>query len=433
MKAVRYYGAEDIRVEQVPDPRILNPRDAIVKITTTAICGSDLHIYGGYIPTMEHGDILGHEFMGEVVEVGRENNRLKPGDRVVVPFTIACGRCFFCKEDLWSLCDNSNPNAWMAEKISGYSGSGLFGYSHMYGGYPGGQAEYARVPFADVGPIKVPDSLADEQVLFLSDIFPTGYMAAENCAIKPGDTVAVWGCGPVGQFAIKSAYLLGAERVIAIDRFPERLDLAASEGEAEVLNYEDVDVFDELRAHRRAGARCLHRCRRTRSTRDDAGCLVQPRQASLYLATDRPHALRQAISACRKGGTVSIPGVYGGFLDKFPLGAAFAKGLTLKMGQTHMHKYLPGLLARIERGEIDPSFIITHRVGSGRRTPHVQDIPREAGRLCQGRHASLVTGPHSKETGFNGRHPQAACDRYRRLRAASDTSWRDCARRKAST
>ena len=231
MKAVRYYGKEDIRVERVPDPQILNPRDAIVKITTTAICGSDLHIYGGYIPTMEKGDILGHEFMGEVVEVGRENHRLKVGDRVVVPFTIACGRCYFCKENLWSLCDNSNPNAWMAEKLSGFSGSGLFGYSHMYGGYPGGQAEYARVPFADVGPIKVPDSLSDEQVLFLSDIFPTGYMAAENCGIRPGDTIAVWGCGPVGQFAIKSAYLLGAERVIAIDRFPERLELAASAGE----------------------------------------------------------------------------------------------------------------------------------------------------------------------------------------------------------
>jgi threonine dehydrogenase-like Zn-dependent dehydrogenase len=364
MKAVRYYGKEDIRVETVPDPQILNPRDAIVKITATAICGSDLHIYGGYIPTMEHGDILGHEFMGEVVEVGKDNKRLTVGDRVVVPFTISCGRCFFCKEELWSLCDNSNPNAWMAEQINGYSGSGLFGYSHMYGGYPGGQAEYARVPFADVGPLKVPASLSDEQVLFLSDIFPTGYMAADNCGIKRGDTVAVWGCGPVGQFAIKSAYLLGAERVIAIDRFPERLQLAAAEGKAETLNYMEVDVQEELRA--RTGGQGPDSCidavgLEAHGTTLDAW--YDRVKAKMYLATDRPHALRQAISACRKGGTVSIPGVYGGFLDKFPLGAAFAKGLTLKMGQTHMHKYMPLLLQRIERGEIDPSFIITHRVG----------------------------------------------------------------------
>jgi threonine dehydrogenase-like Zn-dependent dehydrogenase len=247
MRAVCWEGKEKIRVETVPDPAILNPRDAIVKITTTAICGSDLHIYDGYIPTMQRGDVLGHEFMGEVVDVGKDNTKLKVGDRVVVPFTIACGRCYFCKEQLWSLCDNSNPNAWMAEKLYGYSASGLFGYSHMYGGYPGGQAEYARVPFADVGPLKVPDSLSDEQVLFLSDIFPTGYMAADNCQIKPGDTVAVWGCGPVGQFAIKSAFLLGAERVIAIDRFKERLDLAALQGGAETLNYSEVDVLDALR------------------------------------------------------------------------------------------------------------------------------------------------------------------------------------------
>ena len=364
MKAVRYYGKADIRVETVPDPEILNPRDAIIKITSTAICGSDLHIYGGYIPTMEHGDILGHEFMGEVVDVGKENKKLKVGDRVVVPFTIACGHCFFCKEELWSLCDNSNPNAWMAEKVSGYAGSGLFGYSHMYGGYPGGQAEYARVPFADVGPIKVPDSLSDEQVLFLSDIFPTGYMAAENCSIKPGDTVAVWGCGPVGQFAIKSAYMLGAERVIAIDRFPERLQLAASEGKAETLNYMEVDVQEELRA--RTGGQGPDSCIDAVGL-EAHGTTLDARydrvKTKMYLATDRPHALRQAISACRKGGTVSIPGVYGGFLDKFPLGAAFAKGLTLKMGQTHMHKYMPRLLERIETGEIDPSFIITHRVG----------------------------------------------------------------------
>ncbi|MEO8095089.1 MAG: zinc-dependent alcohol dehydrogenase [Pseudolysinimonas sp.] len=363
MKAVRYYGPEDIRVEQVPDPQILNARDAVIRVSATAICGSDLHIYGGCIPTMQTGDILGHEFMGEVVEVGRDNHRLKLGDRVVVPFTIACGRCYFCQEQLWSLCDNSNPNAWMAEKLSGYSGSGLFGYSHMYGGYPGGQAEYVRVPFADVGPIKVPDSLSDEQVLFLSDIFPTGYMAAENCRIRPGDTVAVWGCGPVGQFAIKSAILLGAERVIAIDRVPERLAMAGANGQAEVLNYEDVDVLEALRSM--TGGQGPDACidavgLEAHGTTVDAW--YDRVKTSLYLATDRSHALRQAIAACRKGGTVSIPGVYGGWLDKFPLGPAFAKGLTLKMGQTHMHRYLPELLGRVERGDIDPSFVITHRV-----------------------------------------------------------------------
>jgi threonine dehydrogenase-like Zn-dependent dehydrogenase len=370
MKAVRYYGTEDVRVETVPDPHILNPRDAIIKVTSTAICGSDLHIYGGFIPTMQKGDILGHEFMGEVVDVGSENRRLAVGDRVVVPFTIACGRCYFCKQELWSLCDNSNPNAWMAEKISGYAGSGLFGYSHMYGGYPGGQAEYVRVPFADVGPLKVPSSLSDEQVLFLSDIFPTGYMAAENCAIRPGDTIAVWGCGPVGQFAIKSAYLLGAERVIAIDRFPDRLALAASEGKAEVLNYADVDVLEALRAM--TGGQGPDACidavgLEAHGTTLDAR--YDQAKTAMYMATDRVHALREAISACRKGGTVSIPGVYGGWLDKFPLGAAFAKGLTLKMGQTHMHKYMPRLLERIEHGEIDPGYIITHRVA-------LDDVPR---------------------------------------------------------
>jgi threonine dehydrogenase-like Zn-dependent dehydrogenase len=370
MKALRYYGAEDVRVETVPDPRILNPRDAIIKVTASAICGSDLHIYGGFIPTMQTGDVLGHEFMGEVVEVGQENTRLAVGDRVVVPFTIACGRCYFCKQELWSLCDNSNPNAWMAEKISGYSGSGLFGYSHMYGGYPGGQAEYVRVPFADVGPLKVPASLSDEQVLFLSDIFPTGYMAAENCAIRPGDTIAVWGCGPVGQFAIKSAYLLGAERVIAIDRFPDRLALAHTEGKADVLNYMQVDVLEALRDM--TGGQGPDACIDAVGL-EAHGTTIDARydraKTAMYLATDRSHALREAIGACRKGGTVSIPGVYGGWLDKFPLGAAFAKGLTLKMGQTHMHKYMPLLLERIERGEIDPGFVITHRIG-------LDDAPR---------------------------------------------------------
>jgi threonine dehydrogenase-like Zn-dependent dehydrogenase len=364
MKALRYFGKEDVRVDTVPDPQILNPRDAIIKITSAAICGSDLHIYDGYIPTMKKGDVLGHEFMGEVVEVGSENQRLAVGDRVVVPFTIACGRCYFCTEELWSLCDNSNPNAWIAEKLYGFSASGLFGYSHMYGGYPGGQAEFVRVPFADVGPLKVPDSLTDEQVLFLSDIFPTAYMAADNCGIRPGDTIAVWGCGPVGQLAIRSAHLLGAERVIAIDRFPERLALAAAPGDVDILNYAEVDVPEALRDL--TGGQGPDACidavgLEAHGTTLDAW--YDRAKTSMYMATDRPHALRQAITACRKGGTVSIPGVYGGWLDKFPLGAAFAKGLTLKMGQTHMHKYMPALLERIEHGDIDPSFIITHRVG----------------------------------------------------------------------
>jgi len=363
MKAVRYYGKEDVRVETIDDPKILNPRDAIVKVSATAICGSDLHIYGGYIPTMEKGDVLGHEFMGEVVEVGSANRRLKVGDRVVVPFTIACGACYFCKEQLWSLCDNSNPNARLAEKLYGFSGSGLFGYSHMDGGYPGGQAEFVRVPFADVGPLRVPSNLSDDQVLFLSDIFPTGYMAAENCDIDPGDTIAVWGCGPVGQFAIQSAFLLGADRVIAIDRIPERLALAAAKSNAEVLNYEEDDILETLRDM--TGGEGPDACidavgLESHGTTLDAW--YDRAKTSMFLATDRPHALRQAIDACRKGGVVSIPGVYGGWLDKFPLGAAFAKGLTLKMGQTHVHKYMPELLERIERGDIDPSFIITHHV-----------------------------------------------------------------------
>jgi threonine dehydrogenase-like Zn-dependent dehydrogenase len=363
MRAVCWFGKQDVRVETVPDPKILNPRDAIVKITTTAICGSDLHLYNGNIPTMREGDILGHEFMGEVVEVSPSIQNLRPGDRVVVPFPIACGRCFFCQHDMWSLCDNSNPNAWMAEKLYGFSAAGLYGYSHMMGGYAGGQAEYARVPFADVGPVKIPAGLRDEQVLFLSDIFPTGYMAAENCNIQPGDTVAVWGCGPVGQFAIKSAYMLGAERVFAIDRLPERLQMANEHGQAEVLNYEDADVFTALREM--TGGRGPDACidavgMEAHGTTIDA--LYDRVKQAVMLETDRLHVLRQAIQACRKGGTVSIPGVYGGFLDKVPFGAAFHKGLTFKMGQTHAHKYLRPLLEKIEQGLIDPSFIITHRM-----------------------------------------------------------------------
>jgi threonine dehydrogenase-like Zn-dependent dehydrogenase len=363
MKALCWYGKYDVRVNDVPEPKILNPQDAIIKVTTTAICGSDLHLYDGYIPTMEKGDILGHEFMGEVVEVGNEVKNLQIGDRVVVPFTIACGQCFFCKKGLWSACDNSNPNASMAQTMYGYSGSGLFGYSHMMGGYAGGQAEFVRVPFADVGPVKIPGGLSDEQVLFLSDIFPTGYQAAENCNIERGDTVAVWGCGPVGQFAIKSAYLLGAQRVIAIDNDLARLSMAADEGKAETINFDEADVFEKLKTM--TGGIGPDSCidavgLEAHGTTLDA--IYDRAKTALFMATDRSHALRQAIHACRKGGTVSVPGVYGGFLDKFPFGAAFAKGLTFKMGQTHVHKYLRPLLEEIQVGSIDPSFVITHRL-----------------------------------------------------------------------
>jgi threonine dehydrogenase-like Zn-dependent dehydrogenase len=331
---------------------------------------------------MRQGDILGHEFMGKVVEVGSQVDNLQPGDRVVVPFTIACGACFFCTQELWSLCDNSNPNAWMAEKLYGYSPSGLFGYSHMLGGYAGGQAEYVRVPFADVGPMKIPDDVRDEQVLFLSDIFPTGYMAAENCHIQRGDTVAVWGCGPVGQFAIRSAYMLGAEHVIAIDRLPERLHLAKTRGGATVLDYQEVNVSEALRDL--TGGRGPDACidavgMEAHGTSVDA--LYDRARMAMYLATDRLHALRQALQTCRKGGTVSIPGVYGGLLDKVPLGAAFAKGLTLKMGQTHVHKYLRPLLAHIVEGDIDPAFVITHRL-SLEDAPYGYEIFRDKKDHC---------------------------------------------------
>lgn len=370
MKAVCWHGANDVRVETVPDPKIINPRDAIIKITSTAICGSDLHIYDGFIPTMEKGDILGHEFMGEVVDLGSEVKNVKIGDRVVVPFTISCGNCFFCNRDLWSLCDNSNPNAWMAEKMMGHSPSGLFGYSHLFGGYAGGQAEYARVPFADVGLFKIPDGLADEQVLFLTDIFPTGYMAAENCQIEPGDTVAIWGCGPVGQFAIKSAFLLGAERVIAIDRIPERLQMAKEQGNAEIINYEEVDAGEALKEM--TGGRGPDACldavgMEAHGTGLDA--LYDKAKQAVRLETDRPTALRQVMVACRKGGRVSLAGVYGGFLDKIPMGAAFNKGLSFKMGQTHVHRYLKPLLEHIQNGKIDPSFVITHKM-------NLEDAPK---------------------------------------------------------
>jgi threonine dehydrogenase-like Zn-dependent dehydrogenase len=366
MRAVCWNGKTDMRVETVPDPEILNPRDAIVKITSTAICGSDLHLYDGYIPTLKKGDILGHEFMGEVVELGRglRNKDLKIGDRVVVPFTISCGSCFFCKREMFSLCDNSNPNAWIAEKMMGHSPAALYGYSHMTGGYAGGQAEYARVPFADVGPLKVPDGMEDDKALFLSDIFPTGYMAAENCNIQPGDTVAVWGCGPVAQFAIQSAWMLGAGRVIAIDRVPERLQLAKTWGRAEVIDYEEVDsVLDTLKDMTGGlGPDCCIDAVGMEAHGTTLDAKYDKLKQTAKLTFDRVHVLREAIMACRKGGTLSIAGVYGGFVDKIPMGAAFNKGLTFKMGQTHVQKYMRPLLERVEKGEIDPSRVITHRL-----------------------------------------------------------------------
>ncbi len=363
MKALVWHGKHNVSVDNVPDPTILNPRDAIIKITTTCICGSDLHLYDGVMPTMEAGDIVGHEFMGIVEEVGPGVKNLKKGDRVVVPFTIACGSCFFCSRQLFSLCDNSNPNYEIAAQMMGHSPSGLFGYTHMLGGYAGGQAEYARVPFADVGPYKVPDSLTDEQVVFLTDIYPTGYMAAENCDIQPGDTIAVWGCGPVGQFAIKSAFLLGAEKVIAIDSVPERLALAqANNSGVETINFMDENLNAQLQEM--TGGRGPDACIDAvgmEAHGTSPGELYDWAKMGMRMATDRPNVLRQAILNCRKGGTVSVPGVYGGLIDKIPFGAAMNKGLTFKMGQTHVHRYLKPLLEHVVKGDIDPRFIITHR------------------------------------------------------------------------
>jgi threonine dehydrogenase-like Zn-dependent dehydrogenase len=364
MKANCWIGNKKVRVQDVPEPKILNRRDAIVRVTSTAICGSDLHLFNGFIPTLESGDVLGHEFMGEVMEVGPDVKNLKPGDRVVVPFPIACGHCRSCREQNYSLCENSNPNAWMAEKLWGYSPSGLFGYSHMLGGFAGGQAEYVRVPFADVGPLKVPNGMDDEQALFLSDIFPTGYMAAEMCNIRPGDVVAVWGAGPVGQFAMKSARMLGAERVIAIDRLPYRLELALSRGGAtEVLNYEQVDIHDALRSATagRGPDACIDAVGLEAHGHGALFALDRAKQM-LKLQPDRPTALRQAIQCCRNGGVVSLAGVYGGFIDMFPIGAIVNRALTLRAGQCHVHRYMRPLLQRIENGEIDPSFVITHRL-----------------------------------------------------------------------
>jgi threonine dehydrogenase-like Zn-dependent dehydrogenase len=389
MKALCWNGPNKVSVETVPDPILINPRDAIIKITSAAICGSDLHLYDGYIPTTMPGDILGHEFMGEVVDVGSGVKNLKKGDRIVVPFCIACGHCWFCEQQLFSLCDNSNPNARAAELMYGYSPAGLFGYSHLFGGYAGGQAQYVRVPFADTDSIKIPDGLSDEQVLFLGDIFPTGYMAAENCNIHPGDVVAVWGCGPVGQFAIRSALMLGAERVIAVDRFPERLRMAR-EGGAETINYMETHVLETIK--QMTGGRGPDACidavgMESHGTTPD--WYYDRIMQAVRMETDRPHTLREVIQACRKGGAVSVPGVYGGFVDKIPLGAAFNKGLTFKMGQTHVHRYMQPLLDRIQAGEIDPTFVITHRLPLD-DAPHGYEIFKHKQDEC----IKIVLKPH---------------------------------------
>lgn len=370
MRAVTWHGKYDVRVETVPDPILLNPRDAIIKITSTAICGSDLHLYDGVIPSMVPGDILGHEFMGEVIQTGAEVKNLRAGDRVVVPFCISCGGCYYCEKGEYSLCDNSNPNAWAAEALYGFTSAGFFGYSHLFGGYAGGQAEYVRVPFADVGPVKVPDGIEDEKVLFLSDIFPTGYQAAENGEIQPGDVVAVWGCGPVGQFVIQSAWLFGAERVIAIDHVPERLKMAHEAGNAEVLNFANLDVVEALKDM--TGGRGPDVCIDAVGLEAEGHSLdnlYDRVKLKLHLVTDLGHVLRQVIQACRKGGTISIPGVYGGFMDKVNIGAAFDKGLKFRMGQTHVQRYMQPLLQLILDGKVDPSFVITHELS-------LEDAPR---------------------------------------------------------
>lgn len=365
MKALTWHGRNDVRIDNVPDPTIKDPNDIILKITSTAICGSDLHILDGMVPTMQKGDILGHEFMGEVVEVGNNVQKFKKGDRVVVPFTIACGHCEYCNDTLFSLCDNSNPNPEMAKLNLGHSISGIFGYSHMLGGFDGGQAEYVRVPYADVGPIKVPESLSDDQALFLSDIFPTGYMGAENADISQGDTVAIWGCGPVGQFAIQSAWMLGAKRVIAIDNVPERLEMARKHSDVETINTTDrMDVYELLmQATNGKGPDCCIDAVGAEAHGDTMiGKVIDKTKEVLQLPMSRPYVLQQIIISCKKGGTVSIPGVYIGMVNEIPFGAAMNKALTFKMGQTHVQRYLQPLLEKVEQGQIDPSFIITHRM-----------------------------------------------------------------------
>lgn len=383
MKALCWHGKHEVQIDTVSDPYIINKQDAIIKVTATAICGSDLHLYNDMMPTMKSGDVLGHEFMGEVVELAPGNKKLKVGDKIVVPFTISCGQCSFCKKKLFSLCECSNPNYELAKQQLGQSPAGIFGYSHLMGGFAGGQSEFVRVPYSDIGPIKVPPNIPDEEVLFLSDILPTGYMAAENCQITPGDTIAIWGSGPVGQFAIKSAWMLGAGRVIAIDCVPERLKLAESYGNAETINFENEEVYDALMVMTKGKGpdACI----------DAVGCeahvgptfdsIIDRVKQATYLISGRAHVLREAIKCCAKGGTLSIPGVYVGNLDNIPLGIAMNKGLTFKMGQTHVPRYTQLLLNKILAGEIEPSKIITHRVKL-KDAPNAYQLFNERGHGC---------------------------------------------------
>jgi threonine dehydrogenase-like Zn-dependent dehydrogenase len=363
MRALRWHGKHDIRCDTVPDPTIEEGRDAIIKVSTCAICGSDLHLFDGFMPTMESGDIMGHEFMGEVVEVGKDNKVLHVGERVVIPFTIFCGECDQCKRGNFSVCERSNRNKEKADKVFGHATAGLFGYSHLTGGYAGGQAEYVRVPMADTTHVKIPDGLTDEQVLFLGDIFPTGWQAAVNCDIQPDDTVAIWGAGPVGQMAVRSAVLLGAKQVVVIDRVPERLAMA-KEGGAITINFDDESVLDRLKelTNGKGPEKCIDAVgMESHATRSFDAMYDRVKQA-VMLESDRPHVLREMIYVCRPAGILSVPGVYGGLIDKIPFGASMNKGLTWKMGQTHVNRWTDDLLHRIQEGQIDPSFVITHTV-----------------------------------------------------------------------
>lgn len=364
MRALRWHGKHDIRCDNhVPDPSIEDPRDAIIKVSSCAICGSDLHLYDGFMPGMQHGDIMGHEFMGEVMEVGSANKKLKVGDRVVVPFTIVCGDCDQCKRGNFSVCERSNRNKDMADKVFGHATAGLYGYSHLTGGYAGGQAEFVRVPYADVGPVVIPNGLTDEQVLFLGDILPTGWQAAAQCDIQPTDTVAVWGAGPVGQFAVRSALMMGAMQVICIDNVPERLSMARAGG-AITINFDEESVLERLKELTRGKGpeKCIDSVGMEAHAGRSIDSMYDRAKQALMLESDRPHVLREMIYVCRPAGIISIPGVYGGLIDKIPFGAAMNKGLTFRMGQTHVNRWTDDLLRRIQEGEIDPSFVITHSV-----------------------------------------------------------------------
>ncbi len=364
MRALCWHGKKDVRCDTVPDPRIEDPRDAIVKVSSCAICGSDLHLYDGFMPGMEKGDVLGHEFMGEVVEVGASDHRLRPGDRVVIPFTIVCGECEQCRRGNFSVCERSNRNRALADKAFGHSPAGLFGYTHLTGGYAGGQAEYVRVPFADAGAVKVPEGLTDEQALFLGDIFPTGWQAAVQCDIEPTDTMAVWGAGAVGQFAIRSAVLLGAAQVIAIDRLPDRLSMARAGG-AITIDFEQESVVERLNelTHGKGPEKCIDAVGMESHATRSIDALYDRAKQAVMLETGRPHVLREMMYVCRPAGILSVPGVYGGLLDKLPFGMAMNKALTIRTGQTHVNRWTDDLLRRIEEGQIDPSFVVTHTVG----------------------------------------------------------------------